>query len=76
MNYFNRVSWLSPFAGVALLAASLVAYANPDIVKKDIEKKEMVVSNTKISYEDQKKGKSLQNRLSKIKNQIKNLSER
>ena len=39
MNYFNRVSWLSPFAGVALLAASLVAYANPDIVKKDIEKK-------------------------------------
>jgi thiol:disulfide interchange protein DsbC len=39
VNYFNRVSWLSPFAGVALLAASLVAYANPDVVKKDIEKK-------------------------------------
>ncbi len=39
MNYFNRLSMFSSFAGAALLAASLVAYANPDVVKKDIEKK-------------------------------------
>lgn len=39
MNYFNRISLFSVFAGAALLAASLVAFANPDIVKKDIEKK-------------------------------------
>lgn len=39
MNYSNRISLFSIFAGAALLAASLVAFANPDIVKKDIEKK-------------------------------------
>ena len=39
MNYFNRLSLLSSFAGAALLAASLATYANPDVVKKDIEKK-------------------------------------
>ena len=44
-----------------------------EVEKKDVEKKESVVSNTKTSYEDQKKGKSLQNRLSKIESQIKEL---
>ena len=44
-----------------------------EVEKKDIEKKENVVSSTKTSYEDQKKGKSLQNRLSKIESQIKEL---
>jgi len=39
VNYFNRLSLLSSFAGAALLAASLATYANPDVVKKDIEKK-------------------------------------
>jgi ATP-binding cassette subfamily F protein 3 len=44
-----------------------------EVEKKDIIKKEAVVSNTKVSYEDQKKGKTLQNRLSKIESQIKQL---
>ena len=44
-----------------------------EVEKKDVEKKESVVTNTKTSYEDQKKGKSLQNRLSKIESQIKEL---
>jgi ATP-binding cassette subfamily F protein 3 len=44
-----------------------------EVEKKDVLKKENIASNTKLSYEDQKKGKSLQNRLSKIESQIKEL---
>ena len=44
-----------------------------EVEKKDIEKKEIPTSNSKISYEDQKKGKSLQNRLSKVESTIKQL---
>jgi ATP-binding cassette subfamily F protein 3 len=45
---------------------------------REIEKKDVVISHTNkgiknISYEDQKKAKSLQNRLSKIESQIKQL---
>jgi len=45
-----------------------------EVEKKDIEKKDDSVNqNAKTSYEDQKKNKSLQNRLSKIESQIKQL---
>ncbi len=44
-----------------------------EVEKKDVIKKEVIAANTKVSYEDQKKGKSLQNRLSKIESQIKQL---
>jgi ATP-binding cassette, subfamily F, member 3 len=44
-----------------------------EVEKKDIEKKEAPTATTKASYEDQKKGKSLQNRLSKIESSIKQL---
>jgi ATP-binding cassette, subfamily F, member 3 len=44
-----------------------------EVEKKDIEMKETTTTNSKTSYEDQKKGKSLQNRLSKIESQIKEL---
>jgi ATP-binding cassette subfamily F protein 3 len=44
-----------------------------EVEKKDIEKKETPTSNSKLSYEDQKKGKSLQNRLSKVESNIKQL---
>jgi ATP-binding cassette, subfamily F, member 3 len=44
-----------------------------EVEKKDIEKKEAPTVTTKASYEDQKKGKSLQNRLSKIESSIKQL---
>jgi ATP-binding cassette subfamily F protein 3 len=44
-----------------------------EVEKKDIEKKETPASNSKVSYEDQKKGKSLQNRLSKVESNIKQL---
>ena len=44
-----------------------------EVEKKDVAKKEAPVSNSKVSYEDQKKSKSLQNRLSKIESQIKQL---
>ena len=44
-----------------------------EVEKKDIVKKEVAATNTKVSYEDQKKGKTLQNRLSKIESQIKQL---
>jgi ATP-binding cassette subfamily F protein 3 len=45
-----------------------------EVEKKDIEKKDDSVNqNSKTSYEDQKKNKSLQNRLSKIESQIKQL---
>ena len=47
-----------------------------EVEKKDVEKKEISASNTsKASYEDQKKSKSLQNRLSKIESQIKQLEK-
>jgi ATP-binding cassette subfamily F protein 3 len=44
-----------------------------EVEKKDVAKKEEPKTNNKVSYEDQKKGKSLQNRLSKIESQIKQL---
>ncbi len=44
-----------------------------EVEKKDAVKKEIPKENNKISYEDQKKSKSLQNRLSKIESQIKQL---
>jgi ATP-binding cassette subfamily F protein 3 len=44
-----------------------------EVEKKDVEKKETPASNSKVSYEDQKKGKSLQNRLSKVESNIKQL---
>ncbi|WP_298155258.1 ABC-F family ATP-binding cassette domain-containing protein [Flavobacterium sp.] len=44
-----------------------------EVEKKDVAKKESPKESTKISYEDQKKNKSLQNRLSKIESQIKQL---
>ncbi len=45
-----------------------------EVEKKDIVKKESVKESTsKVSYEDQKKNKALQNRLSKIESQIKQL---
>ena len=44
-----------------------------EVEKKDVLKKENIASNTKVSYEDQKKGKSLQNKLSKVESQIKEL---
>ena len=46
-----------------------------EVEKKDIEKKEAPTSNSKTSYEDQKKSKSLQNRLSKVESQIKELEK-
>lgn len=45
-----------------------------EVEKKDVEKKEVAANNnSKASYEDQKKNKSLLNRLSKIESQIKQL---
>ena len=44
-----------------------------EVEKKDIAKKEEPKESNKVSYEDQKKSKSLQNRLSKIESQIKQL---
>jgi len=45
-----------------------------EVEKKDVEKKEVAATNnSKTSYEDQKKNKSLLNRLSKIESQIKQL---
>lgn len=44
-----------------------------EVEKKDIAKKEAPVANSKSSYEDQKKNKSLHNRLSKVESQIKQL---
>jgi ATP-binding cassette, subfamily F, member 3 len=47
-----------------------------EVEKKDIEKKEVSANNnSKASYEDQKKNKSLLNRLSKIESQIKQLEK-
>jgi ATP-binding cassette, subfamily F, member 3 len=44
-----------------------------EVEKKDVVKKEAPKENSKVSYEDQKKNKSLQNRLSKVESQIKQL---
>ncbi|WP_396140167.1 ABC-F family ATP-binding cassette domain-containing protein [Flavobacterium sp.] len=44
-----------------------------EVEKKDIAKKEVPKETAKVSYEDQKKSKSLQNRLSKVESQIKQL---
>jgi ATP-binding cassette subfamily F protein 3 len=46
-----------------------------DVEKKDVAKKEAPSSNAKLSYEEQKKGKSLQNRLSKVESNIKQLEK-
>lgn len=46
-----------------------------EVEKKDVIKKETPKENTKVSYEDQKKNKSLQNRLSKIESQIQQLEK-
>jgi len=44
-----------------------------EVEKKDAVQKAQPQTNSKVSYEDQKKGKALQNRLSKIESQIKQL---
>ena len=44
-----------------------------EVEKKDVIKKETPTANSKLSYEDQKKGKALQNKLSKVESQIKQL---
>jgi ATP-binding cassette subfamily F protein 3 len=44
-----------------------------EVEKKDVAKQESTKENSKTSYEDQKKNKSLYNRLSKIESQIKQL---
>ena len=44
-----------------------------EVEKKDIEKKETPATTSKVSYEDQKKGKALQNKLSKVESNIKQL---
>lgn len=46
-----------------------------EVEKKDIEKKEAPKENKSLSYEEQKKNKSLQNRLSKIESQIQQLEK-
>jgi ATP-binding cassette subfamily F protein 3 len=46
-----------------------------EVEKRDVAKKEIPVSNSKVSYEDQKKGKALQNKLSKVESQIKQLEK-
>jgi len=46
-----------------------------EVEKKDIEKKETPKENKALSYEEQKKNKSLQNRLSKIESQIQQLEK-
>ena len=44
-----------------------------EVEKKEVAKKEAPKENTKLSYDDQKKNKSLQNRLSKVESNIKQL---
>ncbi len=44
-----------------------------EVEKKDAVKKDSVKENNKASYEDQKKNKAIQNKLSKIESQIKQL---
>jgi ATP-binding cassette subfamily F protein 3 len=44
-----------------------------EVEKKDVVKKEVAANNPKVSYDDQKKNKTLQNRLSKVESNIKQL---
>jgi ATP-binding cassette, subfamily F, member 3 len=44
-----------------------------EVEKKDIAKKEVLVAKQSLSYDDQKKSKSLQNRLSKVESNIKDI---
>lgn len=44
-----------------------------EVEKKDVIKKEVAANNPKVSYDDQKKNKTLQNRLSKVESNIKQL---
>lgn len=44
-----------------------------EVEKKDVVKKEVTKEQSKVSYEDQKKSKALQNKLSKVESQIKQL---
>lgn len=44
-----------------------------EVEKKDVIKKEAAIANTKVSYEDQKKNKTLQNKLSKVESLIRQL---
>lgn len=46
-----------------------------EVEKKDIVKKETPKENAKVSYEDQKKNKTLQNKLSKVESQIAQLEK-
>jgi ATP-binding cassette subfamily F protein 3 len=46
-----------------------------EVEKRDVAKKEAPKESSKVSYEDQKKNKTLQNRLSKVESQIKQLEE-
>ena len=46
-----------------------------EVEKKDVAKKEAPKENSKLSYDDQKKNKSLQNRLSKVESSIKQLEK-
>ena len=46
-----------------------------EVEKKDVVKKEAPKENAKVSYEDQKKNKTLQNRLSKVESQIAQLEK-
>lgn len=46
-----------------------------EVEKKDVEKKEAPKENKALSYEEQKKNKALQNRLSKIESQIQQLEK-
>jgi ATP-binding cassette subfamily F protein 3 len=46
-----------------------------EVEKKEIVKKEAVKPEAKLSYEDQKKQKALQNRLSKVEGQIRQLED-
>jgi ATP-binding cassette subfamily F protein 3 len=46
-----------------------------EVEKKDAQKVTVAKESNKASYEDQKKGKSLQNKLSKVESQIKQLEK-
>lgn len=46
-----------------------------EVEKRDVEAKETPKENKQLSYQDQKKNKSLQNRLSKIESQIKEVEK-
>ncbi len=46
-----------------------------EVEKRDVAVKEAPKENKQVSYEDQKKNKSLQNKLSKIESQIKEVGK-